>query len=138
MRELLPFSPELLSGGVAIGCELSGDEKWKHMDDCCRSMALELLEDSICGYTKYTRQEHFVELYRAKVRLALVPIWLLCTRWRGRSHFFYYEWPVRQVFRRYADQHLAGGAEVFGDACGADGDHYGGELSDSVRRRRAL
>ena len=58
-------------------------------DSRCETSAVELMEQDARGdYTSCTVESKNVTLHRGKVHYALMPVWLLSTKWNGKSFLF--------------------------------------------------
>lgn len=86
---LKPFSTVYLPGFFADKYDVSAEECAARADRRCEETAAELMEqDARANYTSCTVEQKDVRLRRGKVHYALMPVWLLSTRWNGRNFLF--------------------------------------------------
>ena len=86
--ELKPFSTAYLPGFLADRYDVTAQDCAKRADDRCRNSILELLQDTVTGYDTVTPTGESVTLTRGKVHYALMPVWLLSTKWSGKNFLF--------------------------------------------------
>lgn len=102
-KELKPFSTAYLPGFLADKYDVSVQDCAERADSRCETSAVELMEQDARGdYTSCTVESRNVTLHRGKVHYALMPVWLLSTKWNGKSFLFGHERPDRQARRRPA------------------------------------
>ena len=88
-KELKPFSTAYLPGFLADKYDVSVQDCADRADSRCETSAVELMEQDACGdYTSCTVESQNVTLHRGKVHYALMPVWLLSTKWNGKSFLF--------------------------------------------------
>ena len=88
-KELKPFSTAYLPGFLADKYDVSVQDCAERADSRCETSAVELMEQDARGdYTSCTVESRNVTLHRGKVHYALMPVWLLSTKWNGRSFLF--------------------------------------------------
>ena len=86
---LQPFSTAYLPGFFADKYDVSMEECAARADRRCEETAVELMEqDARAAYTSCTVEQKDVRLQRGKVHYALLPVWLLSTRWNGQNFLF--------------------------------------------------
>ena len=87
--ELKPFSTAYLPGFLADKYDVSVQDCAERADSRCETSAVELMEQDARGdYTSCTVESQNVTLHRGKVHYALMPVWLLSTKWNGKSFLF--------------------------------------------------
>ena len=87
--ELKPFSTAYLPGFLADKYDVSVQDCAERADSRCETSAVELMEQDARGdYTSCTVESRNVTLHRGKVHYALMPVWLLSTKWNGKSFLF--------------------------------------------------
>lgn len=86
--ELKPFSTAYLPGFLADKYDVSADESARRADQRCQNSALEALRNTVAGYMTCVPVDQQVWLRRGKVRYALLPVWLLTTKWRDQTFLF--------------------------------------------------
>ena len=88
-KELKPFSTAYLPGFLADKYDVSVQDCAERADSRCETSAVELMEQDARGdYTSCTVESQNVTLHRGKVHYALMPVWLLSTKWNGKSFLF--------------------------------------------------
>ena len=88
-KELKPFSTAYLPGFLADKYDVSVQDCADRADSRCETSAVELMEQDARGdYTSCTVESRNVTLHRGKVHYALMPVWLLSTKWNGKSFLF--------------------------------------------------
>ena len=88
-KELKPFSTAYLPGFLADKYDVSVQDCADRADSRCETSAVELMEQDARGdYTSCTVESQNVTLHRGKVHYALMPVWLLSTKWNGKSFLF--------------------------------------------------
>lgn len=86
--ELKPFSTAYLPGFLADKYDVTVENSCQRADKRCEASLLSALEDTVRGYTTCTRETESVCLQRGKVHYALLPVWLLNTKWNGKNFLF--------------------------------------------------
>ncbi len=86
--ELKRFSTAYLPGFLADKYDVSADECSKRADERCEGSLLSSLEDTVHGYSTRTQTGKDVRLHRGKVHYALMPVWMLTTKWDGKNFLF--------------------------------------------------
>ena len=86
--DLKPFSTAYLPGFLADKYDVSIEDSRERADKRCEASVLAALEDSVKGYTSCVRETGEVSVQRGKVHYALLPVWLLSTKWHGKSYLF--------------------------------------------------
>ena len=85
---LTKFSTAFLPGFLADRYDVTVEESAPRADERCANSVVEMLEETVTGYTSYTLQSKDVRLRRGKVHYALLPVWLLNTKWSGKDFLF--------------------------------------------------
>ncbi len=86
--ELKDFSTAYLPGYLADKYDVSQDDCAVRADRRCRSSCLTAMRNTVSGYETVTATGSNVALRREKVRYALLPVWLLHTKWNGEDYLF--------------------------------------------------
>lgn len=86
--ELKPFSTAYLPGFLADKYDVSAQESAQRADRRCENSAVIALRSTVLGYHSCIPISQSVTLRRGKVRYALLPVWLLTTRWREETFLF--------------------------------------------------
>lgn len=86
--ELKPFSTAYLPGYLADKYDVSADECSKRADERAVNTAVSLMAESVMGYTTCVEENKNVNVRRGKVSYALMPVWMLSTKWNGKNYLF--------------------------------------------------
>ena len=86
--ELKDFSTAYLPGFLADKYDVSAEDSAERADRRCENSALSALAGTVTGYETCTPRGHNVRLQRGKVHYALLPVWLLNTKWNGQDFLF--------------------------------------------------
>ena len=87
-NELKPFSTAYLPGYMADKYDVDVDESCKRADIRAESTAADCLRESVIGYTGVMESKRDIRLKRGEVTYALLPVWILYTRWNGKKYMF--------------------------------------------------
>ena len=86
--QLRPFSTAYLPGFLADKFDVSADKSRERADVRCLGSLKKALQGTVTGYaTCFPRGEH-ADIQRGKVHYALLPVWLLNTKWQGKDFLF--------------------------------------------------
>ena len=86
--ELKGFSTAYLPGFLADKYDVSVEESRERADQRCEGTLDAALRSSVKGYDTCTRLTGSTELVRGKVHYALMPVWMLNTKWQGKDFLF--------------------------------------------------
>lgn len=86
--ELKPFSTAYLPGYMADKYDVSAEECGKRADERAENTAVDCLRNSVSGYTGVIETDRNVKLNRGEVKYALLPVWILNTKWNGQNYMF--------------------------------------------------
>ena len=86
--ELKPFSTAYLPGFLADKYDVSVEDSRERADKRCAGSLLSALERTVSGYTTCNETSRDIHLKRGKVHYALLPVWILNTRWDGKDFLF--------------------------------------------------
>ncbi len=86
--ELVPFSTAYLPGFLADKYDVSVDDSRKRADLRCENSLHAALRDTVQGYDSCVRVSDSSRLRRGKVHYALMPVWMLNTKWHGKDYLF--------------------------------------------------
>ena len=86
--ELKPFSTAYLPGYMADKYDVSVEESSKRADSRAENTTIDCLKNSVNGYTGVIETSHNVHLKRGEVKYALLPVWILNTKWNGQNYMF--------------------------------------------------
>ena len=86
--QLRPFSTAYLPGYLADKYDVSVDDSRDRADARCRETLAQALRDTVTGYGACVTEREDIALRRGKVHYALLPVWMLSTKWRGQDFLF--------------------------------------------------
>ena len=86
--ELKPFSTAYLPGFMADKYDVSVDDSRERADRRCAGSLVSALENTVSGYSSCNETSRNIHLKRGKVHYALLPVWILNTRWEGKDFLF--------------------------------------------------
>ena len=86
--ELKPFSNAYLPGFFADKYDVGVQESAARADERAEQTARDAMRARCSGYTTVTEAGGQVMLHRGKVHYALLPVWMLSTRWNGQNFLF--------------------------------------------------
>ena len=86
--EMRPFSTAYLPGYLADKYDVTSEESAERADLRCENSVLESLRNTVSGYEFVSIMDHDVQLHRGKVRYALMPVWMLNTKYQDKNFLF--------------------------------------------------
>lgn len=86
--ELKPFSMAYLSGFLADKYDVSIEDCYGRVDERCKKTLEDALRDAVTGYDTCRKTGSSIQLNRGKVHYALMPVWLLTTKWKDQNFLF--------------------------------------------------
>lgn len=87
-RELKPFSTAYLPGYLADKFDVSAEESEQRIDRRCQETARDLLREDVTGYSSVTDAGMHAQVHHDSVHYALLPMWILSTRWKDKNYMF--------------------------------------------------
>ena len=87
-EELEPFSMSYLPGFLADKYDVEAEESAVRADERCRNSAIAAMQSDVDGYQTCNVRHADVRLSRDKAKYALLPVWLLSTRWQDKNYLF--------------------------------------------------
>ncbi len=87
-QELKPFSTAYLPGFLADRFDVSAEQSSQRADERCENTLNAALADSVSGYDTCNRTGGRIQLRRGKAHYALLPVWMLNTKWKGKDYLF--------------------------------------------------
>ena len=85
---LVGRSPTILPGFLADKYDVSVKDSQKRADTRCASTLEDALRGTVTGYDSCTLEHKQIDLKRGKVHYALLPVWMLHTKWNGQDFLF--------------------------------------------------
>ena len=86
--QLRPFSTAYLPGYLADKYDVTIDDSRDRADTRCRETLAQALRDTVTGYGACVTEREDIALRRGKVHYALLPVWMLHTKWQGKDYLF--------------------------------------------------
>ena len=86
--DLKPFSTAYLPGFLADKYDVSVEDSRERADKRCVGSLSCALKGTVSGYTTCNETSRNIHLKRGKVHYALLPVWLLNTKWEGKDFLF--------------------------------------------------
>ena len=87
-QALKPFSTAYLPGFLADKFDVTVEQCQQRADKRCEGTLADALRNSVRQYDTCTLRDSSVDLKRGKVHYALLPVWMLNTKWRGKDFLF--------------------------------------------------
>ena len=87
-RGLTDFSTAYLPGYFADKYDVSSDDVMSRAELRCQNTTEAMLRDTIHGYESVRIQQKFLTTHFGHVHYALLPVWILNTRWNGQDYLF--------------------------------------------------
>ena len=85
---LRAFSPAYLPGFLADQYDVEAGEVMGRAEERCRSSMEDALRDTVWGYETVHVGMRRIALTHQNVKYALLPVWLLSTKWNGQNYLF--------------------------------------------------
>lgn len=86
--ELREFSTAYLPGYLADKYDVTAQECGQRADQRASNTAEDCLRDTVRGYETVMERSKHIHLHRGPVKYALLPVWLLSTRWQDQVYLF--------------------------------------------------
>ena len=86
--ELVPFSAAYLTGYLADKYDVDADTSAPRADNRVEQSALNVLASTVNGFDTYAEEEHAVIKTKGEVTYAMVPVWILTTRYENKPYTF--------------------------------------------------
>ena len=86
--ELKPFSTAYLPGFLADKYDVSVEDSYERVDTRCEGSLVDALAGTVTGYGSCIERDSNIKLNRGKVHYALLPVWLLNTKWKDKDFLF--------------------------------------------------
>lgn len=87
-KELKPFSTAYLPGFLADKFDVTVEQSRQRADQRCEGTLASALRGTVKRYDLCVLRESSVYLRRGKVHYALMPVWMLNTKWHGKDFLF--------------------------------------------------
>ena len=86
--ELKPFSNAYLPGYMADKYDVEPQDCYARADERVSNTAVELLSETVSGYSSCTPENRRIDIRRGRTSYALLPVWLLATKYNGKNYLF--------------------------------------------------
>ena len=83
-----PFSTAYLPGYLADKYDVTAEKSVQRADRRSEQTALDMMQRDVTGYETVTVRRKEIILHRGRVQYALLPVWLLNTRWNDQDFLF--------------------------------------------------
>ena len=87
-KEFKPFSTAYLPGFLADKYDVTVEDCQERADTRCVKTLESALRDTVTGYGSCAQTGQQFHIKRGKVHYALLPVWLLSTKWKGKDFLF--------------------------------------------------
>lgn len=87
-EKLKPFSTAYLPGFLADKFDVTVEQCRQRADQRYEGTLLSALDSTVKRYDSFTLKDSNVKLKRGKVHYALLPVWMLHTKWQGKDFLF--------------------------------------------------
>ena len=87
-RELKPFSTAYLPGFLADKFDVTVEQCRERADQRCEGTFFSALRSTVKHYDHCTCMDCNVHIKRGQVHYALMPVWMLNTKWKGKDFLF--------------------------------------------------
>ncbi len=87
-QELTEFSAAYLPGYLADKYDVSAEQCAQRADSRAAKTFESCLKDSVSGYEMTFETGKTIQLHRGDVKYALLPVWILNTKWNGQNWLF--------------------------------------------------
>lgn len=86
--DAVDFQSAYLAGYLADKYDVDAEASVARANERIKKSTEEAFEATVKGYTTVTKEAGSVRLHKGKVSYALLPVWLLSTRWNGQNYLF--------------------------------------------------
>ena len=86
--DLKPFSLSYLPGYLADQYDVSKEECARRANARCTASIEDALRDTVVGYSSCTTVSKNVTVNPGRVQYALMPVWMLSTKWKDKNFLF--------------------------------------------------
>ena len=87
-KAITDFSLAYMPGYLANKYDVSARECGKHAGERARRTAEDALLGTVTGYSGVTTRTHQEKIHNEKTEYAILPVWLLSTKWQGQNFLF--------------------------------------------------
>ena len=83
-----PFSTAYLPGYLADKYDVDAKSCAQRVDRRCQQSTADLLRQDVMGYATVVQRDMRAKIQHEAVHYALLPVWLLNTRWNGKTYLY--------------------------------------------------
>ena len=87
-NELQPFSTAYLPGYIADKYDVDSSAAEERAQKRAEGSTIGAMEATVTGYTSVTQESADIRYHRTALHYALLPVWLLSTKWNGQNYLF--------------------------------------------------
>lgn len=87
-EDMNAFSTAYLPGFLADKFDVTAEDSRQRADSRCAGTLRSALEKTVSGYETCSARESNTTIKRGKVHYALMPVWMLNTKWHGKDFLF--------------------------------------------------
>ena len=87
-HELVPFSMSYLPGFLADKYDMDSQSCVQRVNGRCETSTEQALRDTVIGYSSCITAHKDVNITSQSVKYALLPVWMLSTRWNDKNYLF--------------------------------------------------
>ena len=87
-KAITEFSLAYMPGYLANKYDVDRKECGRRAAERSRKSAEDALRNSVKGYSSVTTRSHDEKIYNEKTEYAVLPVWLLSTKWQGQNFLF--------------------------------------------------
>ncbi len=87
-NDLKPFSTAYMPGFMADIYDVDDRTSFERAQKRGSNTAEQIMDSSVSGYSSVTPTHRLIQMKREKTAYALLPVWMLSTRWNGKSYIF--------------------------------------------------
>ncbi len=86
--KMVPFQMSYLPGYLADRYDVSAEDDEKRAEERMQNTAVNEANATILGYTSVLPEEQTVQVHKGAVRYALLPVWMLSTKYKDKNYLF--------------------------------------------------
>lgn len=86
--ELVPFELGYLPGYIADRYDVSHEQNENRVNHRMENTTIDQLRSTIIGYAGVMTEDEHADIHPGNVRLALLPVWMLSTQYKGKNYLF--------------------------------------------------
>ena len=87
-EDLTPFSCAYLPGYLAEKQSVTADKSFTRIEERAKNTALNVIRADVMGYETLMPRSQHIEIEKGKVHYALLPVYMLTTKFQGQSYMF--------------------------------------------------